>query len=98
MFSLAVIDKLTTGELAGPNFIAGTGVIKSNGEVDPIGGITHKMIAAREAGATVFLVPTDNCYEARSDNIGLQLIKVDSLARAVDALKTLADGGQPPSC
>ncbi|MEB3048918.1 PDZ domain-containing protein [Mycolicibacter sp. MYC123] len=98
MFSLAVIDKLTTGELAGPKFIAGTGVIKSNGQVDPIGGITHKMIAAREAGATVFLVPTDNCYEARSDDVGLQLVKVDSLARAVDALKTLAAGGQPPSC
>ncbi|BBY32546.1 PDZ domain-containing protein [Mycolicibacter minnesotensis] len=98
MFSLAVVDKLTTGTLAGQNFVAGTGVIKANGEVDSIGGITHKMVAAREAGATVFLVPADNCYEARSDDKGLQLVKVDSLAQAVGALRTIADGGQPPSC
>lgn len=98
MFSLAVVDKLTTGGLAGPNFVAGTGVIKANGQVDAIGGITHKMIAAKEAGATVFLVPADNCYEARSDNTGLQLVKVDNLARAVEALNTIADGGEPPSC
>lgn len=98
MFSLAVVDKLTNGELAGSNFIAGTGTIKSSGEVGAIGGITHKMTAAQEAGATVFLVPSDNCYEARSDNIGLQLVKVDTLGQAVDALHTLNSGGQPPSC
>lgn len=98
MFSLAVVDKLTTGTLAGPNIVAGTGVIRANGEVEPIGGITHKMLAAREAGATVFLVPADNCYEARNDDKGLQLVKVDSLAQAVGALRTITDGGQPPSC
>jgi PDZ domain-containing protein len=98
MFSLAVIDKLTTGDLAGSNFVAGTGTIKANGEVGAIGGISHKMIAAQEAGATVFLVPSDNCYEARSDNDGLQLVKVDNLSQAVDALHTITSGGQPPSC
>lgn len=98
MFSLAVIDKLTNGELAGSNFIAGTGTITTDGEVGPIGGVTHKMIAAQEAGATVFLVPTDNCYEARSDNEGLQLVKVDTLGDAVGALHTIASGGRPPSC
>ncbi len=98
MFSLAVVDKLTSGDLAGSKFIAGTGTIKSDGAVGPIGGISHKMTAAKEAGATVFLVPADNCYEARSDNNGLQLVKVDNLGQAVDALHTLNGGGQPPSC
>ncbi|MGV0625102.1 YlbL family protein [Mycolicibacter minnesotensis] len=98
MFSLAVIDKLTTGALAGQTFIAGSGAIKADGQVDPIGGIAHKMVAAREAGATVFLVPADNCYEARADDQGLQLVKIDNLAQAVGALKTLTAGGQPPSC
>jgi PDZ domain-containing protein len=98
MFSLAVIDKLTTGDLAGTHFVAGTGTIKADGEVGAIGGISHKMIAAHEAGATLFLVPTDNCYEARSDNNGLQLVKVDNLGQAVDALRTINSGGQPPSC
>lgn len=98
MFSLAVVDKLTTGALAGSNFVAGTGTIKANGDVGAIGGISHKMIAAQEAGATVFLVPSDNCYEARSDNDRLQLVKVDNLSQAVDALRTITSGGQPPTC
>ncbi|OHV04921.1 YlbL family protein [Mycobacterium talmoniae] len=98
MFSLAVVDKLTNGDLAASKFIAGTGTISADGQVGPIGGITHKMIAAQEAGATVFLVPTDNCYEARSDNDKLQLVKVDTLGQAVDALHTISTGGQPPTC
>jgi PDZ domain-containing protein len=99
MFSLAVIDKLTTGNLADSKFVAGTGTIKPDGEVGKIGGIGHKMSAARDAGATVFLVPAGNCYEANSDKVpGLQLIKVDTLGGAVEALHTVASGKAPPSC
>jgi PDZ domain-containing protein len=99
MFSLAVVDKLTTGELAGANFIAGTGTISVDGKVGQIGGITHKMAAAHAAGATVFLVPAKNCYEAASDNpSGLRLVKVETLSQAVDALHAITSGGQPPSC
>lgn len=99
MFSLAVVDKLTTGDLAGSKFVAGTGTITAEGKVGPIGGIVHKMIAARAAGATVFLVPAKNCYEASSDKLpGLQLVKVDNLGQAVDALHAVTSGGQPPSC
>jgi PDZ domain-containing protein len=99
MFSLAVIDKLTTGNLVGSKFVAGTGTIKADGTVGQIGGIVHKMIAARAAGATVFLVPAKNCYEASSDNLpGLQLVKVDTLGQAVDALHIVTSGGRPPSC
>lgn len=99
MFSLAVVDKLTTGELNDGKFVAGTGTINADGEVGSIGGITHKMMAAREAGATVFMVPADNCAEAltaRED--GLQLVKVDTLTTAVDALNTISAGGEPPTC
>ena len=35
MFSLAVVDKLTTGELAGSKFVAGTGTISIDGKVGP---------------------------------------------------------------
>jgi PDZ domain-containing protein len=99
MFSLAVVDKLTNGNLAGSKFVAGTGTIKPDGEVGRIGGIAHKMSAARDAGATVFLVPAENCYEANSDKVpGLQLIKVDNLGGAVDALHAVAAGGRAPSC
>jgi PDZ domain-containing protein len=99
MFSLAVVDKLTTGDLTGSKFIAGTGTISVDGNVGQIGGITHKMVAAHEAGATVFLVPAKNCYEAASGNpSGLRLVKVETLGQAVDALHALQTGGQPPSC
>jgi PDZ domain-containing protein len=99
MFSLAVVDKLTTGDLNGSKFVAGTGTISADGKVGAIGGITHKMLAARDAGATVFLVPADNCDEARNDHDGgLELVKVDSLGQTVDALHTLTNGGRPPSC
>lgn len=99
MFSLAVIDKLTTGNLNDGKFIAGTGSIGPDGDVGPIGGITHKMSTAQEAGATVFLVPADNCDEARTvpDN-SMELIKAETLAQTVDALKTLTSGGNPPRC
>ena len=99
MFSLAVVDKLTTGELAGSKFIAGTGTITSEGAIGPIGGITHKMLAAHEAGATVFLVPAENCDEARSGNEdGLELVKVENLQQAVDAVHAVSAGGEPPRC
>ncbi|MBO0677607.1 PDZ domain-containing protein [Mycolicibacterium sp. S2-37] len=99
MFSLALIDKLTTGDLNDGKFVAGTGTIDGEGEVGPIGGITHKMLAAREAGATVFLVPADNCPEAKTDpQEGLEMIKVGTLTEAVDALNTLSAGGEPPRC
>ena len=99
VFSLAVVDKLTTGDLNGAKFVAGTGSISGEGEVGPVGGVMHKIIAAQEAGATVFLVPKDNCDEARSvRGESMELIRVETLTGAVDALKELTSGGQPPLC
>ncbi|OBI74541.1 PDZ domain-containing protein [Mycobacterium sp. E740] len=99
MFSLAVVDKLTPGDLSDGQFVAGSGTISGDGKVGSIGGITHKTLSAREAGATVFLVPADNCEEAKSEPPdGLELVKVDTLAQAVDALKTLSAGGERPHC
>jgi PDZ domain-containing protein len=99
MFALAIVDKLTPGELNGGQFVAGTGEITSDGQVGAIGGIPFKMVAAREAGATVFLVPANNCLEARQRAPeGLRLVKVGTLADAVEALESLSGGGSAPSC
>ncbi|MFB1295146.1 PDZ domain-containing protein [Mycobacterium sp. pW049] len=99
MFSLAVVDKLTTGDINGGKFVAGTGTITGDGVVGSIGGITHKIVAAREAGATVFLVPAENCAEATTaDADGIELLKVDTLEHAIDGLRTLSAGGEPPRC
>jgi PDZ domain-containing protein len=99
VFSLAVIDKLTTGDLSGDRFVAGTGTINSDGKIGSIGGITHKILAAHEAGATVFLVPADNCDEAKSAHQdGIDLVKVNKLGDAVEALKALSAGGEASRC
>lgn len=99
MFSLAVVDKLTTGDINGGKFIAGTGTIGPDGSVGPIGGITHKMSSAQEAGATVFLVPADNCDEARTaPGNTMELLKADTLNQTIDSLKALTSGGNPPRC
>lgn len=99
MFALSIVDKLTPGPLAGDIFVAGTGEIQPTGEVGPIGGIPFKMIRARQAGATVFLVPADNCDEAMARvPEGLALVRVESLAGAVKALDALRAGAQPIGC
>ena len=95
MFALAVVDKLSPGELTGGRFVAGTGAIDATGDVSPIGGIPFKMRAARDAGAAVFLVPDENCAEAATTApAGLQLVRVTGLADAVLQLEAL-DSGRP---
>lgn len=99
MFALAIVDRLTEGELTAGKHIAGTGTIAEDGTIGSIGGIPFKMTSAAEDGATVFLVPKDNCAEAiESAPDGLRLVKVADLDSAVDALEQLADGEKPPSC
>ncbi|MFG1998922.1 PDZ domain-containing protein [Spirillospora sp. NPDC048911] len=100
MFSLAIVDKLTPGPLTGGKFIAGTGTITPEGQVGPIGGIQQKMIAARQAGATIFLTPKDNCSDAvagRPD--GLRLVRADTLDGAIKSLDALNAGKKDlPAC
>jgi PDZ domain-containing protein len=99
MFALGILEKLDPEDLTGGRFIAGTGQIDVSGRVGPIGGIALKLIAAKAKGATVFLVPADNCAEAtRRPPAGLQLVKVESLSGAVDALRALGTGRPAPAC
>jgi PDZ domain-containing protein len=93
MFSLGIYDKLTPGSLTGGTFVAGTGTITADGEVGPIGGIQQKMIAARQAGAKVFLTPKDNCAEAVSNAPkGLRLVEADTMHGAITSLDALRTG------
>ena len=99
MFALAVVDKLTPGELTGGRFVAGTGTITQDGGVGPIGGIPFKMRAARDAGATEFLVPADNCAEAVANAPdGLQLLRVGTLGDAVAGLDAIRTNRPPTLC
>ncbi|HKR67752.1 MAG TPA: S16 family serine protease [Streptosporangiaceae bacterium] len=99
MFGLAIIDKLTPGNLTGGKFIAGTGEITVDGVVGPIGGIQQKMAAARAAGASVFLAPAGNCADTSgSVPAGLRVIKVSTLRGAIAALKAVKAGQPVPGC
>jgi Lon-like protease len=102
MFSLAIYDKLTPGALTGGRYIAGTGTIDETGKVGPIGGIQQKIVSAQRDGATIFLVPADNCAEAvKSPAAGkVTLAKVSTLTAAVDALEALGpdEKAKVPSC
>ncbi len=99
MFALGIIDKIGTDDLTDGRFIAGTGTIDATGKVGPIGGIQLKMIAAKDAGASVFLAPADNCTDVLG-NIpkGLDVVKVTALSDALSSLHTLESGGTVPHC
>ncbi|MFD9005257.1 PDZ domain-containing protein [Streptomyces sp. NPDC059582] len=93
MFALGIYDKLTPGSLTGGTFVAGTGTIDDEGTVGPIGGIEMKTVGARDKGAQYFLTPADNCAAAAEDTpSGLRLVKVKTIADALDALKDIRSG------
>jgi Lon-like protease len=93
MFTLGLIDKLQPGDMTGGKFVAGTGTIDDNGKVGPIGGISMKVIAARDKGAQYFMTPSDNCAEASKDTpSGLRLVKVNTLDDALAAMTKISSG------
>jgi PDZ domain-containing protein len=99
MLTLGILDLVGDTDLTGGKKIAGTGTIDPDGTVGPIGGIQLKMVAARELGAVVFLVPADNCAEAlQTPQPGLPLAKVSDLDDALGALADVRAGRTPPSC
>ncbi|MDG4822938.1 PDZ domain-containing protein [Asanoa sp. WMMD1127] len=99
MFTLGIIDKLGADDLTGGKIIAGTGTIDDQGNVGPIGGIPQKLVGAKDAGAVAFLVPADNCEEAKKNAVdGLPLYKVGTLDEALKALNALKSGSTAPMC
>ncbi|HEX5087186.1 MAG TPA: PDZ domain-containing protein [Nocardioides sp.] len=101
MFSLAIYDTLTPGPLTGGGRVAGTGEIAADGTVGAIGGIQQKIVGAREDGAQLFLVPADNCDDAKGAHNGdMRLVKVDTFDTARSAIETWAKDhdAKLPSC
>jgi PDZ domain-containing protein len=87
MWALGLYDLLTPGDLTDGRTIAGTGTIDTEGNVGPIGGILDKVVAAREAGADVLLVPADNLGELRAADRGeMRVVPVETFDDALAAL------------
>lgn len=99
-FTLGIVDQLTPGDLTGGKTVAVTGTIDGFGQVGPIGGIQQKIAGAKKAGASVFLAPASECADARSvAPSSMTLVKVTTLAGALDALKAITSGtGSFPHC
>ncbi len=94
MFSLAIYDTLTPGSLTDDEIVAGTGEIAPDGRVGPIGGIQQKVVAARDSGAELFMVPEANCEEAlEADNGDMQLVLAETMHSARLAIE---DVGRRP--
>ena len=101
--TLGIIDRLAGdgngGDLTGGKVIAGTGTIDDQGNVGAVGGVPLKTRAAARDGATVFLVPKDECSDAKVNTpAGLRLIPVTTLTDSVNVLKALKTGGPVPTC
>lgn len=93
MFTLGIVDRFTPGSLAGEHHVAGTGTISGEGLVGPIGGIRLKMVAAKNAGAELFLVPEKNCEEAEGFvPQGLAAVSVANFDEAIEAIEQLSAG------
>ncbi|HEX6419970.1 MAG TPA: PDZ domain-containing protein [Acidimicrobiales bacterium] len=86
-FTLAIIDELTPGDLTGGAEVAVTGTMSSDGTVGQVGGTAQKAAAVRDAGLTLFLVPTAD-YEAAQSRAGddLEVVAVDSIDEALTVL------------
>lgn len=98
MFSLGILDALSEGSMADSYHVSGTGTINSAGEVGPIGGVGLKMIAAKNSGADLFLVPQGNCEEAIGQiPDGLSVVTVRDLNEALSAVQALREGNQLPA-
>jgi len=93
-FTLAMLDKLTPGDLANGVPVAATGEMSPGGVVGDIGGLRQKTIAVMRTNAKVFLVPDDQKKEAEDEVAAKHgTLKIVGVNTIDDALKALADLG-----
>lgn len=88
MAALAVYDLLDDGDVLAGRTIAGTGTIDPSGNVGPVGGVTQKVAAAVDEGATLFLVPSSLVDEAREAAGGaIDVLGVETFDDALEQLR-----------
>jgi PDZ domain-containing protein len=95
MFTLALLDAFTDGDLTGGLRVAGTGSIRADGNVGAILGAGYKFRASAQDGFDVFFVPRPNLTDLpRRD--GIEVVVVDDIW---DALQWLcSNGGSSSLC
>jgi PDZ domain-containing protein len=87
MFALEIYGALRPNLHSEFSSIAGTGTLAFDGRVGPIEGTAQKLIAARRAGARIFLVPRENYADVASEQ-GIRIVPVGSFRDALAALRS----------
>ncbi len=100
VFALGLYDRITEGTLIDDEVVAGTGEIDPNGRVTRIGAVREKIKGAERDGATVFLVPEDNCADVGNIDTDVALVRVGTLKDAIAALQLNNEGktSEVPTC
>ncbi len=97
-FALGIVELLTPENILKGRIVATTGTIDEKGGVGSIGGIAEKILAAKKAGATIFIVPERNCKDLAPSVAkipdGIKIVAVSSLEEAISALNS----NRPRSC
>jgi PDZ domain-containing protein len=96
-FTLAIIDDLTPGSLTGGKQVAVTGTIQPDGRVGEVGGVEQKAITARTNGVQLMIVPKAEVAAARRGAGDVQVVGVDDIDQALDALHRAGGVEVPPS-
>lgn len=86
MFALQIYADLHGDARVHAHAIAGTGTIAPDGRVGRIEGTQQKLLAAKRAGADVFLVPRVNARDV-ADQRGIRVIPVGTFGEALAALQ-----------
>lgn len=76
--------------IAVDNKVAMTGEISIRGFVKPVGGVSAKVTAAKQAGALKVLIPKENWQELYK-NCGIEVIAIETIDEAIDHA-LMADG------
>lgn len=89
-YALTILDLLTPGDMTKGHVIAGTGTIRFDETVGPIGGVRQKVFAARAIGVEIIFVPQDNYADAlTAAGDGVEIVPVLTLQEALDYLEAL---------
>lgn len=98
-FAIGVIEKLTPEEIVPPGVIASTGTISASGEVGGVGGVRHKAFGAENSGASLFLIPEENCDQVAGVTFpNMDIVPVTTLQEAIEVLASSRSGLSLPSC
>lgn len=88
VFTMEIYNQLIPEDITGGKRIAGTGTISLDGKIGRIDGVKYKIIAAKEAGVDLFIVPEEN-YETAAEYAGeLKLLKVKEIDDIIKYLES----------